>query len=64
MVDDTPEKHIRNYGNLIRVSEFTGDQSDDELLYLMEYLMTIKDSDNIRSIEKRGWRKNIKMALD
>lgn len=60
MVDDTPQKHVRNYGNLVQVSEFVGDQDDDELHHLMEYLLILKDCENIRAIEKRNWRTRLR----
>lgn len=56
MVDDTPEKLKKNYGNLVRVNAFLGDENDEELLKLMLYLADLKDAPNIRSIEKRGWQ--------
>ena len=59
MVDDTQKKLRRNYGNLVRVSPFEGDQRDEELLDLMTYLERIKGAENIRSIEKRGWRNRL-----
>ncbi len=58
IVDDTPEKSRNNYGNAICIQEFTGDKTDKELLYLVEYLLTLKKVENIRTIEKRGWRKD------
>jgi carboxy-terminal domain RNA polymerase II polypeptide A small phosphatase len=56
VVDDSPEKSKSNYGNAIYIKEFVGDQNDEELKYLHDYLLTIKDVQNIRKIEKRGWR--------
>lgn len=56
IVDDTPEKSRTNYGNAIYISEFTGDPNDRELLYLQDYLLTLKTVEDIRTIEKRGWR--------
>lgn len=58
MVDDTPRKLERNYSNLIRITEWLGDSSDRELLILIEYLTELKDVENVRKIEKRGWQKN------
>jgi TFIIF-interacting CTD phosphatase-like protein len=55
-VDDTPRKWEKSYGNLVRIAPFEGDESDRELNYLLDYLNTLKDAENIRSIEKRGWR--------
>lgn len=56
IVDDTPEKSKYNYGNAIYPSEFTGDNTDDELLHLLNYLIEIKGEPNFRLIEKRNWR--------
>lgn len=56
MVDDTPSKHRRNYGNLVKVKEYTGDQQDDELIILASYLKQLVKEPNIRKVEKRFWR--------
>ena len=55
MIDDTPMKISYQYGNLICVPEFKGDQADTVLDHLCDYLLTIKDEPNFRRIEKRGW---------
>ena len=55
MVDDSPEKLERNYGNHIRIAPFEGDPSDAELPHLANYLRSIRDAPN-RIIEKRNWR--------
>ena len=57
LVDDSPSKARSNYGNAIYVNAFTGDPNDQELLFLFEYLLTLKDAPNVRTVEKRGWRK-------
>ena len=57
IVDDTAEKAACNYGNAIYVKEYKGDPDDKELLFLLEYLLTLKDVENVRTIEKRNWRK-------
>ncbi len=56
MIDDSPEKLERNYGNHIRVHPYKGDDSDIELLQLMAYLKTIEGHANYRTLEKRSWR--------
>lgn len=56
IIDDSPEKMKYNYGNAIYIQEFNGNLSDSELLHLLEYLLTLKDVANVRTIEKRGWR--------
>lgn len=57
VVDDSPEKHSRNYGNLIQVRSFEGDPNDDELVFLATYLeeFAVLPGD-VRRPEKRGWR--------
>lgn len=56
MVEDKPENLSRHYGNVIRIAPFTGDCDDRELLRLMPFLLSLKDCDNVRKIEKRGWK--------
>lgn len=63
IVDDSPEKTRDNFGNAIYVLPFEGNQNDNELILLSEFLKKIKDSENVRRIEKRGWR-NIKTAYN
>ncbi|WP_338765501.1 HAD family hydrolase [Bernardetia sp. ABR2-2B] len=60
IVDDTPHKSKENYGNVIYPKEYRGKEKDDELLFLADYLLTLKDKTNIRRIEKRGWRNQSK----
>lgn len=57
IIDDSPEKSRTNYGNAIYIKEFTGETSDIELKLLHDYLITLKDESNVRTIEKRFWRK-------
>ena len=56
IVDDSPEKVSQHYGNHIRVLPFTGDPNDRELQQLLPYLISIRDVENVRKIEKRHWR--------
>jgi TFIIF-interacting CTD phosphatase-like protein len=56
MIDDSPEKLERNYGNHIWVQPFEGDLTDSELPRLAAYLSSIRDVPNYRSFEKRHWR--------
>jgi carboxy-terminal domain RNA polymerase II polypeptide A small phosphatase len=57
VVDDSPSKSRTNYGNAIYIKEFTGGQSDRELQFLYDYLLTFKTVDNVRTIDKRMWWK-------
>ena len=59
MIDDSPEKLQKNYGNHLLVKPFLGDETDNELVYLKKYLESIKETDNIRSLDKRRWRNKI-----
>ena len=52
IVDDTPHKSKENYGNVIYPTEYRGEETDNELLLLAEYLLTLKDKTNVRRIEK------------
>jgi RNA polymerase II subunit A small phosphatase-like protein len=56
IVDDTAEKASSNYGNAIYIKEFTGNPEDSELLFLLDYILTLKNVANVRTIEKRFWR--------
>ena len=56
MVDDTPSKLERNFGNAVYVSPFTGDPNDTELRQLGPFLLSLADCRNVRGVEKRGWR--------
>lgn len=60
VVDDSPEKLERQYGNLVAVAPFEGDEKDLELKYLLHYLGTLRIVDNVRTVEKRGWREWVK----
>jgi carboxy-terminal domain RNA polymerase II polypeptide A small phosphatase len=59
IVDNTPRKTSKHYGNAIYVKDFINDKNDDELKYLSIYLQKIKDVENVRQIEKRGWRSSV-----
>lgn len=56
IVDDTPDKLARHYGNAVYVSLFEGSEEDTELRLLLSYLESVRQVANYRTIEKRGWR--------
>ena len=56
IIEDEARKVERNYGNAIYIEPFEGDPEDRELLYLENYLLSIKEEKNFRKLEKRGWR--------
>lgn len=59
IVDNDFHTAIYNYGNLIHIKDFEGDMQDVELKRLINYLEKIKNAENIRNIEKRGWFNNM-----
>jgi len=61
MVEDKPENLSRHYGNVIRISPYTGDQHDMELERLMPFLLKLKSVANVRRVEKRGWKSRFKV---
>ncbi len=55
IVDDSPEKIERHYGNHVRIEPFYGDLEDRVLSRLAAYLERIASVENVRTLEKRGW---------
>jgi TFIIF-interacting CTD phosphatase-like protein len=64
VVDDSPEKLARSYGNLVQIRPYLGDPEDRELHLLMPYLLELKPAPNVRVIEKRGWRSRLPTEAD
>jgi len=62
-VDDTHQKWEHSYGNLVRVKPFEGEETDDELKYLLLYLDQLRYEENIRSVEKRFWRHRLTRSI-
>jgi TFIIF-interacting CTD phosphatase-like protein len=56
IIDDSPRKLNRHYGNLLRVRAFTGRADDTELIDLLPYLGWLGAAENMRVIDKREWR--------
>lgn len=56
IVEDTAEKVQRNYGNAVYVTSYVGQADDKDLLLLGQYLASIHLVENVRKLEKRGWR--------
>ena len=59
ILDDTPSKSKNNYGNVIYPDGYEGALDDKELPLLLTYLLTLKDVENVRKIEKRFWRQAV-----
>lgn len=64
IADDLELNAQRNYGNAIYVKEFNGEADDNELLLLAEYLETLADKPNFRTVEKRYWRSEVLKLRD
>ena len=64
IVDDTPIKVSRNYGNAIYVKPFFGEKDDTELQSLVIYLKHLLDFSDFRKVEKRGWRSKVLSLKD
>ncbi len=56
IIDDSPEKVERNYGNHIRINPYEGNLDDNELTLLTRYLDRLKSLAQVRNVEKRNWR--------
>lgn len=61
MVDDIPGNLARQYGNYIRVTPYLGDENDRELVLLARYLRELREVENVRKIEKRGWQARVSL---
>lgn len=59
VVDDSPEKLKRQYGNLVKVEPFFGNNDDSELEKLEVFLKTLVNVENVRTVEKRNWKHHV-----
>jgi TFIIF-interacting CTD phosphatase-like protein len=57
VLDDSPEKLERQFGNLVPITPFLGDPEDTELLQVLKFLDSLRHVENVRRVEKRNWRK-------
>jgi RNA polymerase II subunit A small phosphatase-like protein len=60
MVDDRSENLTRNYGNHLPVTAYEGDPTDNELQLLARYLPQLAAVSDVRRIEKRHWREQVR----
>jgi len=58
-IEDDPRPFQRSYGNLILVNPFTDLKTDKELLFLMDYLESMKDAEDVRKIDKENWQNGL-----
>ena len=59
IADDTPRKVHRHYGNAIYVPPYFGDPEDQILPRLAGFLISLRDAPNVRTLEKRGWSRDV-----
>lgn len=59
VIDDSPEKLVRSYGNHLRIAPFEGDPADRELLDLLPFLDWLRAQEDLRAIEKRTWKTRV-----
>jgi TFIIF-interacting CTD phosphatase-like protein len=57
MLDDSPEKLERHYGNHLPIAPFTGDLQDTQLRDILPFLNHLRGVPNVRTIEKRAWKR-------
>ena len=57
IVEDTPQKVERNYGNAVYVTPYFGSDEDSELDRLGMYLESLRSIPNVRNVEKRNWKR-------
>jgi len=55
-IDDSPKGYRDNYGNVIEISPFEGQDDDTELKDLLVYLDYLRPVENVRKLEKRKWK--------
>jgi RNA polymerase II subunit A small phosphatase-like protein len=57
IIDDSPEKVRRHFGNHLRLTPFEGQSGDRELLDVLPFLEWLKKCENFRAVEKRHWKR-------
>jgi hypothetical protein len=51
MIDDTPTKLAKHYGNLLSIKSFEGDLTDNELQLLTSFLEKLANVENVRRVK-------------
>lgn len=59
IVEDSKAKVHRNYGNAIIVREYLGERNDMELSGLLKYLEELGKVEDVRSVDKLQWKKEL-----
>ena len=59
IVDDELRKVKGHYGNALLVKAFRGEEADDELVFLDQYLLGILPEPDFRKLDKSNWRSSL-----
>jgi RNA polymerase II subunit A small phosphatase-like protein len=57
VLDDSPEKLERHYGNWVPITPYFGEPGDTELLEVLPFLEHLSQQENVRTLEKRNWHR-------
>jgi RNA polymerase II subunit A small phosphatase-like protein len=57
VVDDRPETFQENYGNGIEIKPYYGQEEDEELYWLVQYLISLNDEPDVRLVDKSFWKR-------
>jgi RNA polymerase II subunit A small phosphatase-like protein len=57
VLDDSPEKLERHYGNWVPIKPYYGEPDDNELPQLLPFLYFLSRQEKVRSLEKRNWHR-------
>ena len=61
MIDDTPIKILPDDKNVIQPKTYTGKIIDDEFYFLETYLLHLKNSEDVRAVDKTAWKASYKL---
>lgn len=56
-IDDNPSFYTRQYGNLVKIPAYLGNEDNFSFDKLYDYLVFLSKQENVRTIEKRNWQK-------
>lgn len=59
IADDSARKVERHHGNAVYVPPYFGEPEDDLLPRLAQYLASLRGVVDVRTVEKRGWSRNL-----
>jgi RNA polymerase II subunit A small phosphatase-like protein len=60
IIDDNPDESVCEFGNVLEVQPYRGENEDCELLLLSRYLQKVELSEDTRDIARPSWRDEAK----